>query len=33
MWPTASELIPKIDEYYTEKEQLALLEALKAKYP
>jgi hypothetical protein len=33
MWPTASELIPKMNEYYTETEQRALLEALKAKYP
>lgn len=33
MWPTAEkELIPKIDEYYTEKEQKLLLAALKAKW-
>ena len=33
MWPTAEkELIPKIDEYYTEKEQKMLLAALKAKW-
>jgi hypothetical protein len=32
MWPTATELIPKFDEYYTEKEQRALLEALKLKF-
>ncbi len=32
MWPTANELIPKFDDYYTEKEQRALLEALKLKF-
>lgn len=33
MWPTAEkELIPKFDEYYTEKEQRAILAALKAKF-
>ena len=33
MWPTAEkELIPKIDKYYTEKEQKLLLAHLKAKW-
>jgi hypothetical protein len=33
MWPTAEkELIPKMDEYYTEKEQKLILAALKAKW-
>ena len=32
MWPTASELIPKMDEFYTEKEQKSLYEALKPKF-
>lgn len=34
MWPTAEkELIPKMDEYYTEKEQKLILAALMAKWP
>ena len=33
MWPTAEvELIPKFDQYYTEKEQRAIYEALKLKF-
>jgi len=32
MWPTASELIPKMNEYYTDKEQKAIYEALKVKF-
>lgn len=32
MWPTASELVPKFDDYYTEKEQMAIYEALKQKF-
>ena len=32
MWPTAKELIPKFNEYYTEAEQKDMLAALKAKY-
>jgi hypothetical protein len=32
MWPTASELIPKMDEFYTEKEQRFIYEALKKKF-
>jgi hypothetical protein len=32
MWPTASELIPKFDEYYTEQEQKIMYEALKQKF-
>ena len=32
MWPTASELVPKVNEYYTEKEQRLLYEALKKKF-
>jgi hypothetical protein len=32
MWPTASELVPKIDEYYTDKEQKIIFEALKQKF-
>ena len=32
MWPTSTELIPKFDKYYTEKEQKALYEALKKKF-
>lgn len=32
MWPTASELIPKMNEYYTEKEQRAIFESLKKKF-
>lgn len=32
MWPTASELIPKINEFYTENEQKMMYEALKQKF-
>ena len=32
MWPTAAELIPKIDSFYTEDEQRTILEALKQKF-
>jgi hypothetical protein len=32
MWPTASELVPKINEFYTEKEQKMIYEALKQKF-
>ena len=32
MWPTADELTPKMDEYYTEKEQRRMYEALKKKF-
>jgi hypothetical protein len=32
MWPTASELVPKINEFYTEKEQKIIYEALKKKF-
>lgn len=32
MWPTATELVPKINEYYTEAEQRVLYEALKKKF-
>ena len=32
MWPTATELIPKIDEYYTDNEQKAIYESLKKKF-
>lgn len=32
MWPTAAELAPKIDSYYTEKEQRMLYESLKQKF-
>ena len=32
MWPTAGELIPKIDEFYTDKEQKIIYEALKQKF-
>ena len=32
MWPTASEVVPKFDKYYTEVEQLAMYEALKEKF-
>lgn len=31
MWPTADELVPKFDEYYTAEEQIRLFHALKAK--
>lgn len=32
MWPTATELIPKIDKFYTEKEQKLIYESLKLKF-
>lgn len=32
MWPTTSELVPKIDEFYTDKEQKIIYEALKEKF-
>lgn len=32
MWPTVNELVPKIDEYYTNKEQKLLYESLKKKF-
>lgn len=32
MWPTAYELIPKINKYYTEKEQKLIYESLKKKF-
>jgi hypothetical protein len=32
MWPTADELTPKLDKYYTEEEQKKLYEALKKKF-
>jgi hypothetical protein len=32
MWPTATELIPKFNDYYTEKEQKMMYEALKKKF-
>lgn len=32
MWPTAKELIPNFPEYYTEKEQKEMYEALKQKF-
>lgn len=32
MWPTASELVPKMNNYYTEKEQKVIYEALKKKF-
>ena len=32
MWPTAGELVPKIDEFYTDKEQKIIYEALKQKF-
>jgi hypothetical protein len=32
MWPTASELIPKFNKYYTDDEQRRIYEALKRKY-
>jgi hypothetical protein len=32
MWPTAFELVPKINDYYTEKEQLLIYESLKEKF-
>ena len=32
MWPSASELVPKMNEFYTDKEQRIIYEALKQKY-
>ena len=32
MWPTVNELVPKIDDYYTDKEQKLLYESLKKKF-
>lgn len=32
MWPTTKELIPNFPEYYTEKEQYSIYEALKTKF-
>ncbi len=32
MWPTAKELIPKFDQYYTEAEQRNIYDALKTKF-
>ena len=32
MWPTAKELIPKFNDYYTEAEQKDMLAALKKKF-
>lgn len=32
MWPTVNELVPKIDDYYTNKEQKLLYESLKKKF-
>jgi hypothetical protein len=32
MWPTGEELTTNLNDYYTEKEQRAILEALKQKY-
>lgn len=32
MWPTAAELVPKMDEYYTEKEQREMYEVLAKKF-
>jgi hypothetical protein len=32
MWPTASELVPKMDKFYTEKEQKIIYEHLKQKF-
>lgn len=32
MWPTGAELCARVDEYYSEAEQRALLAALKARY-
>jgi len=32
MWPTANELVPKLNDYYTEKEQRMLYEELKKKF-
>lgn len=32
MWPTAGELIPKVDEYYTEAEQRQIYDALRKKF-
>ena len=32
MWPTTSELVPKMDTFYTDKEQKIIYEALKKKF-
>jgi hypothetical protein len=32
MWPTADELTPKLDKYYTDEEQKKLYETLKKKF-
>lgn len=32
MWPTAAELVPKLDAYYTDAEQRALYDALREKF-
>jgi hypothetical protein len=32
MWPTANELVPKMNEFYTEKEQRVIYDALKQKF-
>jgi len=32
MWPTAKELVPKMNKYYTENEQKMMYEALKQKF-
>jgi hypothetical protein len=32
MWPTASELVPKMNEYYTDDEQKMMYDALKQKF-
>lgn len=32
MWPTVNELVPKLDEYYTNNEQKLLYETLKKKF-
>lgn len=32
MWPTVNELVPKINDYYTDKEQKLLYESLKKKF-
>lgn len=32
MWPTAKELVPKFDQYYTDAEQRAMFEALRLKF-
>lgn len=32
MWPTAAELVPKFDEYYSQKEQEAIYQHLKGRF-